>query len=149
MPCVKKSDILALAAFLALVTLPACKSMSVIKAFKSDGCSCYPDGTLSQSRKWYDCCLKHDQVYWRGGSWSERRQADIALRKCLQQKGHPVQAWLVYFGVRLGGSPLWPTPFRWGFGWPYQGWYHSLTAEQQALADAEMQKWRDENGKSE
>jgi len=28
------------------------------RTFKSDGCSCWPDGD------WLECCVKHDLLYW-------------------------------------------------------------------------------------
>jgi hypothetical protein len=44
--------------------------------------------------------------------------------------------------VRVGGSPYWPTRFRWGYGWPWPRGYRALTpAErdqiQKALRDGE------------
>lgn len=81
--------------------------------FKSDGCSCFPDGD------WVECCVLHDLVYWMGGTREERLNADATLRKCVADKGHPVIAGLMYYGVRAGGVWWLPTPFRWGFGWSY------------------------------
>ncbi len=81
--------------------------------FKSDGCSCWPD------YKWVECCVEHDASYWMGGTSKERREADIALRKCVSQKGYPITGRIMYYGVRLGGVYWLPTPFRWGFGWSY------------------------------
>jgi len=82
-------------------------------AFKSDGCSCFPDGD------WVECCVRHDLVYWMGGAREERKTADAALRKCVSDKGHPIIAGLMYYSVRMGGVWWLPTPFRWGFGWDY------------------------------
>ncbi len=81
--------------------------------FKSDGCSCFPDGD------WVECCVLHDLVYWMGGTREERLKADATLRKCVADKGYPVIASFMYYGVRAGGVWWLPTPFRWGFGWPY------------------------------
>ena len=52
--------------------------------FTSDGCSCWPD------YEWIDCCVEHDAIYWMGGATEERKQADIALQKCVSQKGYPI-----------------------------------------------------------
>jgi hypothetical protein len=82
-------------------------------AFKSDGCSCWPDGD------WLECCVKHDLLYWAGGAREERKNADIELRNCIAEKGHPVVAQVMFLGVRIGGVWWLPTPFRWGFGWNY------------------------------
>ncbi len=81
--------------------------------FKSDGCSCWPDG------EWLECCVEHDVLYWLGGSREERKQADINLQKCVRQKGHPITGKIMYYGARIGGVYWLPTSFRWGFGWNY------------------------------
>ena len=33
-------------------------------------------------------------------------------------------------GVRVGGSPIFPTRFRWGYGWEWPRWYGPLSAEE-------------------
>lgn len=75
--------------------------------FRHDGCSLFPDGS------WQECCIEHDEGYWCGGSYLDRVEADLALARCA---GLPI----MYAGVRLGGTALLPTPFRWGYGrsWP-------------------------------
>lgn len=81
--------------------------------FKSDGCSMFPDGDYC------DCCVEHDKAYFFGGSFKERRHADIKLYKCVRAKKgfhHKIIAPLMYVGVRIGGVSWLPTPFRWGFG---------------------------------
>lgn len=83
------------------------------RKFKSDGCSCWPDG------EWVECCIEHDLIYWRGGPESKRKKADIRLKKCVSKKGHPFISELMYIGTRLGGVSWLPTSFRWGFGWDY------------------------------
>jgi len=35
-------------------------------------------------------------------------------------------------GVRVGGSPYYPTPYRWGYGWPYARGYKALSDEEKA-----------------
>jgi hypothetical protein len=81
--------------------------------FESDGCSCWPDGD------WLECCVKHDLLYWQGGTREERKAADLALRTCVTEKGHPLVGQAMFLGVRIGGVWWLPTPFRWGFGWKY------------------------------
>ena len=81
--------------------------------FKSDGCSMFPDGCYKE------CCVEHDKAYFGGGSWSSRWKADRQLLKCVAKKKgwwHKPLAPLMWAGVRLGGAPFLPTPFRWGFG---------------------------------
>jgi hypothetical protein len=33
-------------------------------------------------------------------------------------------------GVRVGGSPYFPTTYRWGYGWPYPRGYKPLSEEE-------------------
>jgi len=87
------------------------------KPFVSDGCSCWVDWD------YYDCCYEHDKIYWAGGSAEERRQADIELMECIEKKGHDVLAPFMYLGIRVGGHGWLPTPFRWGFGYPWPNGY--------------------------
>lgn len=92
--------------------------------FKSDGCSQWWDAI------WVECCFSHDLPYYTGGTSQERKQADIDLACCVFQRvanWKPVigpicgiiVASAMYIGVRIGGVPWLPTPFRWGFGWPW------------------------------
>ena len=83
------------------------------KPFKSDGC------TLSADMNFRHCCEAHDKLYWQGGTSVQRKQADLEFCDCIRKSGHPVFAWFYYLGVRAGGTPLLPTPWRWGFGWPW------------------------------
>ena len=101
-----------------------------IKPFASDGCSSFPDGKFEHSELWLQCCIEHDQAYWKGGTYSERLQADNDLQMCVKQVGEPEIATLMLAGVRVGGSPLWPTSFRWGYGWSYPKWYSELTDDE-------------------
>lgn len=96
-----------------------------IRPFTSDGCSAFPDGTLQQQQLWLSCCTEHDRAYWQGGSYQQRLEADLALEQCVAAVGEPIIATLMLSGVRVGGSPYWPTPFRWGYGWPYPHGYDS------------------------
>ncbi|MGO0307219.1 hypothetical protein ACTL6P_11510 [Endozoicomonas acroporae] len=103
---------------------------SELKPFVSDGCSLFPNGTLSQPDQWLHCCVSHDFTYWQGGTEEGRLHSDQALRQCLRESGHPRIGAVMYAGVRFGGSPLWPTPFRWGFGWEYPRLYRPLSSEE-------------------
>ncbi|PKI17835.1 hypothetical protein [Colwellia sp. 12G3] len=101
-----------------------------IKPFTSDGCSSFPDGTFTQQELWLNCCTAHDYAYWQGGTYDERLIADKALQQCVAKVGQPEIAALMLAGVRVGGTPLFPTTFRWGYGWSYPRWYQTLTAEE-------------------
>ena len=101
-----------------------------LKLFTTDGCSSFPDGTVTQQTLWLQCCIKHDLAYWKGGTVEERLNADKALEHCVAEIGEPAVAQLMLAGVRVGGSPYFPTPFRWGYGWPYPRGYHALSAQE-------------------
>lgn len=101
-----------------------------IKAFSSDGCSAFPDGTLEQKELWLDCCRAHDYAYWKGGTFSQRLEADEALEACVAETGEAEVALLMLAGVRVGGTPFLPTEFRWGYGWPFLRGYKALTEEE-------------------
>jgi len=111
-----------------------------IDAFTTDGCSDFPDGTPAHKELWRKCCVAHDVKYWAGGSYADRFKADLDLRSCVQSVGEPVIADLMLAGVRVGGSPWWPTRFRWGYGWPYTNGYSELTPEEQEQVRKQKQK---------
>lgn len=79
------------------------------RVFTSDGCSVWPDSD------WGHCCVDHDIAYWCGGSSEDRAASDEALGVCVDAAGGP--GGMMAFGVRLGGIPWSPFPFRWAYGW--------------------------------
>ena len=101
-----------------------------LKPFISDGCSSFPDGTAAQQTLWLECCVAHDLAYWQGGTQEQRAKADLALESCVSAVGEPNIAKLMLAGVRVGGSPIWPTRFRWGYGWSYPRFYGKLSANE-------------------
>lgn len=108
--------------FLCIIFLAACAHQpkpieGPKQQFKSDGCSCWPDQNYSE------CCYKHDKIYWSGGSPEERKKADLNLKKCVEKKGHKNTAIIMYWGSRIFGHGWLPTPFRWGFGYPWPEGY--------------------------
>lgn len=115
--------------FAVCILLVGCSS-SNIKPFASDGCSSFPDGTFKQGELWLQCCVAHDVAYWKGGTYNERLVADQELRMCVKEVGEPEIALLMLAGVRVGGTPVLPTSYRWGYGWSYLKWYGELTADE-------------------
>jgi len=101
-----------------------------IKPFKSDGCSSFPDGIFEQNKLWLSCCTAHDYDYWKGGTYTERVESDKALKDCVAKVGEPEVALLMLAGVRVGGTPFFPTTFRWGYGWSYPRFYGPLTEDE-------------------
>ena len=127
-------------AFLSVTLFTSCSAPSSIqpddlRAFASDGCSRFPDGTREDRNLWCHCCLEHDKAYWQGGSREERKAADAELRNCVEAVGRPKTGVIMELGVRAGGSPMWPTRFRWGYGWPYFRGYKTLTAAEEQRAE--------------
>jgi hypothetical protein len=125
-----------------ILCLSACSS-DELKPFTSDGCSSFPDGTMQQQSLWLSCCVKHDLSYWKGGTYQERLEADLSLEQCVADIGEPNVAKLMLAGVRVGGSPYWPTTYRWGYGWSYPRGYKALTTAdkqkiRQRLTDLEL-----------
>jgi hypothetical protein len=78
--------------------------------FTTDGCSRAPDDN------WVACCVVHDITYWCGGSKKDREAADQFLKQCVNKQADVIGS-LFYAGVRVGGTPWLPTPWRWGYGW--------------------------------
>ncbi|HEY7886475.1 MAG TPA: FAD-binding oxidoreductase [Cellvibrionaceae bacterium] len=110
-----------------VVGLPLQAGADTLAPFTSDGCSAFPDGTLAQNELWLECCHAHDYAYWKGGTYSERLEADEALERCVAGVGEEAVAKLMLAGVRVGGSPYFPTAFRWGYGWPWSRGYQALS----------------------
>ena len=113
--------------FLFSLAFPTTVNAEKIKPFMSDGCSRFPDGTFNQKELWLSCCTAHDYAYWKGGTYEERVEADQKLRQCVSEVQEPKIAVLMFAGVRVGGSPYFPTSFRWGYGWSYPRRYKALT----------------------
>lgn len=108
-----------------------------IHPFTSDGCSLFPDGYADMRDLWLPCCIEHDKAYWQGGTWQQRLNADRQLKYCVARLGEPLIAELMLNGVRIGGSPFWPTRFRWGYGWDYLRGYKALdNSEKQSVQEA-------------
>ena len=128
--------------FTALLLLPAFGLAAELKPFSTDGCSAFPEGTVMQQSLWFDCCFSHDMAYWKGGSETQRREADQELQQCVAQLGEEEIAELMYHGVRLGGTPHIPTPFRWGYGWPVGRGYTALSSEEKQQVREQLEAFQ-------
>ncbi len=128
---------------LALITflIPAAHADD-IKPFTTDGCSLFPDGYLNNRELWQTCCTQHDMAYWQGGSWQQRLDADRLLKACVTQLGEPKVADLMLNGVRAGGSPYWPTRFRWGYGWDYLRGYKPLNGKEKQSVQKALREYK-------
>jgi hypothetical protein len=123
-----------------VLLLIAASSAADIAAFTTDGCSSFPDGTPQNQSLWLDCCIRHDLAYWKGGTYQDRLDADLALEQCVAKAGQPDIAALMLRGVRTGGNPFFLTPYRWGYGWPFGRGYQALTEEEIQQVTRELEK---------
>lgn len=113
-----------------------------LKPFHSDGCSLFPDGLNRAGLEWKLCCEAHDILYWKGGTAEARAKADSLFFECiLDHTGDAKLARIMYDGVRLGGSPYFPTWYRWGYGWNYMRPYRALSAWEQSMADSLLNRY--------
>jgi len=87
----------------------------------SDGCSVprIARGFLPEEQgETRQCCVRHDEAYYYGGSREERQEADGRFSACLLAAGVP--PWLArvyYLAVRVGGHPRFRRPnVSWAFG---------------------------------
>jgi hypothetical protein len=127
-----------LAIFICIFLISGCanqRTTESLRPFESDGCSLFPDNCKNV----LPCCLAHDLVYWQGGEREKKHQADTNLKHCVAKiSGDSTLAGLMYTGVLIGGNPIWPTHFRWGYGWPYRlkGYQELTEAENASIGEA-------------
>lgn len=126
----RRAGALSFAAIVVGCTVPGSIQPTDLEPFTTDGCSSFPDGTSEDRTLWCHCCAKHDYAYWMGGTREQRKVADQELSDCVTGVGRPKTAAVMGFGVRAGGSPLWPMGFRWGYGWPYYRGYKPLSDDE-------------------
>ncbi len=81
-----------------------------------------------QKTLWLECCIAHDYAYWKGGTFQQRLEADLNLKACVEKVADLEAGLIMFTGVRVGGTPLLPTPFRWGYGWRYPRLYKQLSS---------------------
>jgi hypothetical protein len=82
--------------------------------FKSDGCSVVSDYDQQE------CCVRHDWLYWQGGSIQDRARADREFFQCVRRTRSGWLAAIRWLGVRIGGLGFLPFfDWRWGYGWEY------------------------------
>ena len=54
---------------------------------------------------------------------------------------------VMYEAVRAGGSPHFPTWYRWGYGWPQGRGYQALSEEEQALVEKKLAQYNGDQAK--
>ncbi len=125
-----------------------------LKDFYWDGCSFVaPEGYKDDPDLWCECCWEHDKAYYKGGTWEQKNDADIALGECVAEKsGSKILGDLYYAGTAIGAGPyvnVDPTA-RWGYGWIYNRGYDEISSYDKEIADEKIQLYQedyeDENG---
>jgi hypothetical protein len=130
------------AILIAAATLASCSDQSKLSPFSSDGCSLFPDESKITKKDWCSCCFTHDIAYWKGGTAEDRLQADLALKRCVEDKtGNAALATVMYEGVRAGGSPYFMNWYRWGYGWSYGRKYQKLSVEEARQAEKLLKQY--------
>lgn len=110
-----------------------------LRAFTTDYCTNFPEGTITHPDLWKDCCLEHDLFFWAGGSREDRNQADLDLKFCVSQSGAPHIAKIMYWGIRLGYySPIKYEDKKWGNGWKGRESLKALSLEEIDAVDDEI-----------
>lgn len=112
---------------LVLMLVPCISAAQDIQPFTTDGCSAFPDGSWRNNTLWQDCCIAHDLAYWAGGTREDREAVDEVFAECVAEVANIHLANSMTLGVRLGGAPIFPTTYRWGYGWPFWRGYAPLT----------------------
>ena len=109
----------------------------------SDGCTASPD------KGWWgshvECCHRHDEGYYYGGSKALRRKVDVDFRVCLISKGMPTPIAYLYFavGARLLGTPILKLRrASWGFGDRFYGYSDEPAEPIDVDDDGEAAGWR-------
>ncbi|MES2527896.1 MAG: hypothetical protein V4598_12460 [Bdellovibrionota bacterium] len=98
-------------------------------SFQTDYCTGIPEGVPQNRTAWKNCCLKHDMFFWAGGDKKARDESDLDLKKCVEDKGYPKIAWVIYQAVRLGSySPIKFENKKWNFGWPERPEHQKLSS---------------------
>ena len=77
--------------------------------------------------------------FWAGGDRKDRDEADLGLKKCVEDKGYPKIAWVIYHAVRLGSySPIKFENKKWNFGWPERPELQKLSSSDIDQVEKEM-----------
>ena len=111
-----------------------------VVSFSSNGCSGFREAMF------FTCCFVHDFSYWAGGTWTDRRSADKALRRCIIDIGKDyARGDIAYLLIRLGVVPGYVgIDDGWGRAWrgdqrksPVRARFTPLTPEQKSIVAME------------
>jgi len=110
---------------------------STPEPFYSNGCSGFREA------RFFSCCFVHDMAFWAGGTFADRRKADVTLRQCLIDISRDrFTSYVGYALVRLAVIPGEFVDDGWGRAWRGSGRkrYAPLTPGQRAQVDAERHR---------
>ena len=128
---------------LCLLTMTGCALPPKLNPFTNAGCEFFPSASFAETTNASRCCLEHDMAYWHGGTEDERWAADQAFKECLiSATGSESLAEMMYDAVRLGGTPHFPSWYRWGYGWRSSRAYGPLSEEDKELVQMRMDEYR-------
>lgn len=101
-----------------------------LTSFETDFCTNYPEGTQEKPALWKHCCLMHDMFFWAGGSKTDRLDADLELKSCIEDTGSLYQARVMYLAVRAGSySPIKYPKRKWNNGWDKRPDFQTLSSK--------------------
>ncbi len=92
-----------------------------------NNCTGFVNGT------WGHCCYEHDILYWIGGTYQDRKNADTRLKQCVNVSRGPGD--IMYEGVRRFGFEFWSA------AWGHVS-FSALTQEERDLVNAEVALWK-------
>lgn len=77
-----------------------------------------------------------------GGTQNEREKADDNLQQCVESLGEKELSTIMRLGVKVGGAPVFPTWYRWGYGWPYSRGYKKLSEDERNQVNTRLLELR-------
>jgi len=139
----RKSVLAAVVLLAVLAGAAGCVKKRELAPFNDDGCTLFPESSERTGADWTECCLEHDLAYWRGGTKEEREAADLQFRDCLLERtGNELLAETMYNAVRVGGTPHFPSWYRWGYGWDYGRGYEPLSEAEREEVRLRLEEYR-------
>ena len=111
-----------------------------LKSFETDGCTLFIDGPPGRPNLWRHCCVEHDLRYWIGGNLSDRNNADLRLRSCVEAASSKTWSDIIYWGVKTGQRSPIKFNFRWNWGWSTPREVIALNDEEIKIAIEELRR---------
>ena len=101
------NKLIRIVALTGLATLAATSVAGDLKAFVSDGCSAFPEGTSEDQRLWLHCCTDHDYAYWQGGTYKARLAAESRWVNSFKHQSEARNiTWRLHTSIWAAGAAL-------------------------------------------